>query len=516
MSETSEDKRAPFGYCTQCGEPLQVNAKFCVHCGAPTTDDQDNNESNSDEALSNSNDPSSDLAEGNLAEGNSEDGATNKISVDEVIAAEQAAERSVEETSRISSVADSPTVPQSGLIQDEATTRIPISDQPTLQYQAGQASRSPFTPGDTAELPVAETLRQTAHQGVSFSAEDPKATKSVKGKTIAIIAGIVVALIALAIVLAVFVFGVGQPSQEATDSPEQTSSQQEIVVELTDTYSTQFATENSITYPTFSFKYPSSWSLTEELVTARGETVELTSSDGAVIQYEQRAQSTSSADSVSLEDMEKVADASFVPTAVQGSDYSDLGQFIVAKGTLNVNGRSEGTCYALVPASAMHSTMDLDLRCGVPGFWYASTITFTCQPSEGISEQTTQEIIAILASFTESNAAAQPEDENADNNEVTTITDDYVLPDSSSRTYSESELRDLTNYELYIARNEIFARHGRMFNNEDLQAYFGSKDWYHPTVAADDFDESVFNSSEKQNIETMAKIENERGSQFIS
>ena len=223
MSETSEDKRAPFGYCTQCGEPLQVNAKFCVHCGAPTTDDQDNNESNSDEALPNSNDPSSDLAEGN-----SEDGATNKISVDEVIAAEQAAERSVKETSRISSVADSPTVPQSGLIQDEATTRIPISDQPTLQYQAGQASRSPFTPGDTAELPVAETLRQTAHQGVSYSAEDPKATKSVKGKTIAIIAGIVVALIALAIVLAVFVFGVGQPSQEATDSPEQTSSQQEL------------------------------------------------------------------------------------------------------------------------------------------------------------------------------------------------------------------------------------------------------------------------------------------------
>ncbi len=109
MSETSEDKRAPFGYCTQCGEPLQVNAKFCVHCGAPTTDDQDNNESNSDEALPNSNDPSSDLAEGN-----SENGATNKISVDEVIAAEQAAERSVEETSRISSVADSPTVTQLG------------------------------------------------------------------------------------------------------------------------------------------------------------------------------------------------------------------------------------------------------------------------------------------------------------------------------------------------------------------------------------------------------------------
>ena len=89
MSETSEDKRAPFGYCTQCGEPLQANAKFCVHCGAPTTDDQDNNESNSDEALPNSNDPSPDLAEGDLAEGNSEDGATNKISAELLLLSRQ-------------------------------------------------------------------------------------------------------------------------------------------------------------------------------------------------------------------------------------------------------------------------------------------------------------------------------------------------------------------------------------------------------------------------------------------
>ena len=127
-----------------------------------------------------------------------------------------------------------------------------------------------------------------------------------------------------------------------------------------------------------------------------------------------------------------------------------------------------------------------------------------------------KKLIAILASFTESSAAPEPEDENTDNNDVTTISGDYVLPDSSSRTYSESELKELTNYELYIARNEIFARHGRMFNNEDLQDYFGSKSWYHPSVKAEDFDESVFNSHEKKNIETMAKIENSRGSKFVS
>jgi len=363
---------------------------------------------------------------------------------------------------------------------------------------------------------VAETLRQTAHQGVSYSAENSAASKSGKGKIIALVVGAVVVVVAVAVALAVLVFGVGQPSQDSTTpSAEQTQTSQEIVVELTNTYSTHFATDNSITYPTFTFKYPSSWSVTDELVTARGETVELTSSDGAKIKYEQRAQSTSSSDSVSLTGIEKVADASFVPTMVQGSDYSDLGQFIVVKGTLSVNGRDKGICYALVPSSAMHSTMDLDLRCGVPGFWYASTITFTCQPPEGISDQTEQEIIAILASFTESKAAAS-EESTKDNNEVTAITDDYVLPDSSSRLYSESELEKLSNYELYIARNEIFARHGRMFNNEDLQAYFGSKDWYHPTVEAKDFDESVLNSTEKKNIETMAKIENDRGSTFVS
>ncbi len=520
MFKASDDKQAPFGYCTQCGKPLQADAKFCVHCGSPvvpdTTDEEQESDSphNADQDTNQNTDDKTQSLDVVIPEAEE----TNELSVDEVLAAKTAAERSVEETGRISSVSEYPTTPQAPL-QNEETQRIPFAEQPTISSpvspQTSQSSSS-FTPGNTAELPVAETLRQTAHQGVSYSAENSAASKSGKGKIIALVVGAVVVVVAVAVALAVLVFGVGQPSQDSTTpSAEQTQTSQEIVVELTNTYSTHFATDNSITYPTFTFKYPSSWSVTDELVTARGETVELTSSDGAKIKYEQRAQSTSSSDSVSLTGIEKVADASFVPTMVQGSDYSDLGQFIVVKGTLSVNGRDKGICYALVPSSAMHSTMDLDLRCGVPGFWYASTITFTCQPPEGISDQTEQEIIAILASFTESKAAAS-EESTKDNNEVTAITDDYVLPDSSSRLYSESELEKLSNYELYIARNEIFARHGRMFNNEDLQAYFGSKDWYHPTVEAKDFDESVLNSTEKKNIETMAKIENDRGSTFIS
>lgn len=58
--------------------------------------------------------------------------------------------------------------------------------------------------------------------------------------------------------------------------------------------------------------------------------------------------------------------------------------------------------------------------------------------------------------------------------------DDYVIADSSSYTYSKSQLEDLdlTDAELCIAWNEPFARLGHHFDNPDLQGYFESCSWY--------------------------------------
>lgn len=58
--------------------------------------------------------------------------------------------------------------------------------------------------------------------------------------------------------------------------------------------------------------------------------------------------------------------------------------------------------------------------------------------------------------------------------------DDYVIADSSSCAYSESQLKnlDLTDAELCIAWNEPFARLGHHFDNPDLQEYFESCSWY--------------------------------------
>ena len=51
-----------------------------------------------------------------------------------------------------------------------------------------------------------------------------------------------------------------------------------------------------------------------------------------------------------------------------------------------------------------------------------------------------------------------------------------------------------------IARNEIYARHGYIFNDPDLKAYFSKKSWYKPAVSSANFSASVFNAYEEANI----------------
>ncbi len=89
--------------------------------------------------------------------------------------------------------------------------------------------------------------------------------------------------------------------------------------------------------------------------------------------------------------------------------------------------------------------------------------------------------------------------------------DSYVLPGSDSRYYTEDELSSLSKDELRLARNEIYARHGRSFDSEDLQSYFDSQEWYEGSVAPEDFSYSVFNDYEKENIRAIEEAEEAAG-----
>ena len=86
----------------------------------------------------------------------------------------------------------------------------------------------------------------------------------------------------------------------------------------------------------------------------------------------------------------------------------------------------------------------------------------------------------------------------------------YMFPYSDNEYLTEEEVEVFDVESLRIGRNEIFARHGVIFESEDLQSYFEGMPWYEGTISASDFDsDSVFNEYEKANVELIKKIEDE-------
>lgn len=77
--------------------------------------------------------------------------------------------------------------------------------------------------------------------------------------------------------------------------------------------------------------------------------------------------------------------------------------------------------------------------------------------------------------------------------------------------YTPQDLSMLDSYGLKITRNEIYARHGRIFNDRDLQEYFERQKWYVPQIASNDFDSSCLNEVERYNIELIKTYEQQVG-----
>jgi hypothetical protein len=81
----------------------------------------------------------------------------------------------------------------------------------------------------------------------------------------------------------------------------------------------------------------------------------------------------------------------------------------------------------------------------------------------------------------------------------------FVFPDSDRRMLREDEFKGFSSSELRIARNEIFARHGRKFADESLAAYFSKFNWYHATS-----DDVPLNQVETANVATIQNAEHQR------
>lgn len=86
--------------------------------------------------------------------------------------------------------------------------------------------------------------------------------------------------------------------------------------------------------------------------------------------------------------------------------------------------------------------------------------------------------------------------------------DDYIIADSGVRELSAAELQNYSKEQLALARNEIFARHGRKFDTKEYNDHFATKSWYKVSEKYNYSDERTnINSIEKKNVDTILAVE---------
>ena len=213
-----------------------------------------------------------------------------------------------------------------------------------------------------------------------------------------------------------------EPTTEATQEPTtieptQAPTDEEKAVDLTQSYTTKFQDVNRVTYPKFTFDYPDNWTVTQEDVTSDREIVTLTNSEGAEVTfstyfYGKDFNFSYGASVFGRVEVTEADGSRFVPSTVQGTDHSDLGEFMVAKlhqtGVMYItNGDSDyrdidgETEYAVIPKSEVGTKTELSGHYeGEFAFWYNAFVSFIGRDTDGdFTEQEQQEVISILNSF---------------------------------------------------------------------------------------------------------------------
>lgn len=84
---------------------------------------------------------------------------------------------------------------------------------------------------------------------------------------------------------------------------------------------------------------------------------------------------------------------------------------------------------------------------------------------------------------------------------------EYILPTSSSEYLTDADVKHLSRREAMLAKNEIFARHGRRFRDESIQQYFDGKSWYLGIYDPDSVEFNDLSAVEQANVLLLKKYE---------
>lgn len=131
--------------------------------------------------------------------------------------------------------------------------------------------------------------------------------------------------------------------------------------------------------------------------------------------------------------------------------------------------------------------------------------------NDGVSANTDTSGVASTVSAPESEATSETGDESQPDEFAIEETDTsyYILAESYKRKLTEEDIAGLDKHELMLARNEIYARHGRKFVDSEVQEYFNAQGWYKGSIEPEDFDEGVeLNDIEYRNIQFIQRHEN--------
>lgn len=83
----------------------------------------------------------------------------------------------------------------------------------------------------------------------------------------------------------------------------------------------------------------------------------------------------------------------------------------------------------------------------------------------------------------------------------------YIIPQSSTALLTFDDIQYLSKEQLRLARNEIYARHGRKFEDEQVREYFESQWWYHGIIEPEAFTEEMLSETERVNASFIMTFE---------
>lgn len=102
------------------------------------------------------------------------------------------------------------------------------------------------------------------------------------------------------------------------------------------------------------------------------------------------------------------------------------------------------------------------------------------------------------------NSNSQSSKTQSSSNTNTNNNGGFIFPNSDSSYLSNAQVSALSDNNLQLAINEIYARRGRIFKDPSLNSYFNSKSWYEGKYTADEFEKNVkFNSYEQKNLQLL-------------